>query len=106
MDTKTAISSLSALAQESRLAIYRTLVSADPAGMAAMKISERLGVPASSMSFHLKELSHAGWITSRQAGRHIIYAANVDKMATLLAFLSEQCCAAQAGAAITNRNSP
>jgi ArsR family transcriptional regulator, arsenate/arsenite/antimonite-responsive transcriptional repressor len=95
MDTKTAIQSLNALAQESRLAIYRALVEAGPNGMPAMKIAEQLGAPASSMSFHFKELHHAGLITSRQDGRFIIYAANFDRMSALLAFLSESCCAPQ-----------
>jgi len=92
METKTAITALAALAQASRLAIFRLLVTAGPAGLAAMKIGEILGVPASSMSFHLKELSNAGLITSRQDGRYIIYVASFDTMNALLAFLSDNCC--------------
>lgn len=92
MDTKSAIAALAALAQESRLAIFRLLVQAGPAGMAASRIAEALGIPASSLSFHLKELSHAGLITPRQEGRFIIYAAQFDTMNELLAFLTENCC--------------
>ncbi len=92
MDTKAAIAALAALAQESRLATYRLLVQAGPAGMAASKIAEALGMPASSLSFHLKELSHAGLITPRQEGRFIIYAAQFDTINALLAFLTENCC--------------
>lgn len=92
MHTKNAITALAALAQASRLAIFRLLVTAGPAGLAAMKIGETLGVPASSMSFHLKELTNAGLITPRQDGRYIIYVASFDTMNALLAFLSENCC--------------
>lgn len=92
MDTSAAIAALAALAQDSRLAAFRLLVQAGPAGMAASKIAEALGIPASSLSFHLKELSHAGLIAPRQEGRFIIYAAQFDTMNGLLAFLTENCC--------------
>lgn len=92
METRQAISALGALAQESRLAVYRLLVAAGPSGMAASRISEQLGVVPSSLSFHLKELSHAGLIVPRQDGRFVIYAANFATMNSLLAFLSENCC--------------
>lgn len=92
MDTKSAITALAALAQESRLATFRLLVQAGPGGLAASKIAEALGTPASSLSFHLKELSHAGLIAPRQEGRFIIYAAQFDTMNGLLAFLTENCC--------------
>lgn len=92
MDTKAAIAALAALAQESRLAAYRLLVQAGPAGMAASRIAVALGMPASSLSFHLKELSHAGLVTARQEGRFIIYTAQFDTMNGLLAFLVENCC--------------
>ena len=92
METTTALSALAALAQESRLAIFRLLVKLGPAGMAASKIAEELGLPSSSLSFHLKELTHAGLIKPRQDGRFIIYAANFEKMNALIAFLSENCC--------------
>ena len=92
MNTKEAISALGALAQESRLAVFRMLVCAGPAGMAASKIAEQLGVPPSSLSFHLKELTYAGLIQSRQEGRFVMYAANFDAMNALIGFLSENCC--------------
>jgi len=92
MDTKPAISALAALAQESRLATYRLLVQAGPAGMSATRIAEALSLPPSSLSFHLKELSHAGLVSARQDGRFIIYSANYDTMNALLAFLTDNCC--------------
>jgi len=92
MDNKEAVAALAALAQESRLAAYRLLVQAGPAGLAASKIAEALGMPASSLSFHLKELTHANMIVPRQDGRFIIYAAQYDRMNALLGFLSENCC--------------
>ena len=92
METKTAITSLSALAHESRLAVFRLLVQAGPAGLAASKISENLGIPSSSLSFHLKELSHAGLVNGTQDGRFIHYAANFDAMNGLIAFMTENCC--------------
>ena len=92
METNYALAALAALAQESRLAVFRLLVRLGPAGMAATKIAEELDIPSSSLSFHLKELTHAGLITARQDGRFIIYAANFDTMNKLVAFLSENCC--------------
>lgn len=91
MDTKAAIAALGALAQDSRLAAFRLLVSAGPAGMAASRIAEALGMPASSLSFHLKELTHAGLIAPRQQGRFLIYTAQAGAMDGLLAFLAEHC---------------
>lgn len=92
METKSAITALAALAQESRLAIFRLLVVVGPEGLAASKIAEQLEVPSSSLSFHLKELSHAGLIMARQDGRFIIYSANFAVMNELLGFLTESCC--------------
>jgi ArsR family transcriptional regulator len=92
METKNVIAALAALAQESRLAIHRLLVEAGPEGMAASKIAEQLGIPPSSLSFHLKELSHAGLITARQDGRFIWYAADFIAMNALLSYLTENCC--------------
>ncbi len=92
MNTKNVISALAALAQESRLAVFRALVQAGPEGMAATKISEHVGVPPSSLSFHLKEMSHAELVTSRQEGRFVIYAANFATMNGVIAFLTENCC--------------
>ncbi|THC40821.1 helix-turn-helix transcriptional regulator [Massilia sp. Mn16-1_5] len=92
MDTKAALAALAALAQESRLAVFRLLVQAGPAGMAASRIAEHLDIAPSSLSFHLKELSHASLLSSKQDGRFVIYAANVEAMNGLVGFLTENCC--------------
>ncbi|MDA8128446.1 MAG: metalloregulator ArsR/SmtB family transcription factor [Betaproteobacteria bacterium] len=92
MKTKAAVAALAALAQESRLAIFRALVQAGPAGLAAGRIGELTGIAPSSLSFHLKELSHAGMVDSQQAGRFVIYNANFAAMNALLGFLTENCC--------------
>ncbi|NEX63329.1 ArsR/SmtB family transcription factor [Noviherbaspirillum galbum] len=92
LQPKEAVTVLAALAQESRLAVFRMLVQVGPEGMAATKISEQLGVPASSLSFHLKELAHANLVTTRQDGRFIYYAANFGRMNDLMAFLTDNCC--------------
>ena len=93
METSTAVAALAALAQESRLAVFRLLVQAGPAGMAAGTISAAADIPPSSLSFHLKQLSHAGLVTSRQESRFVIYEANFEAAAALVAFLTENCCA-------------
>jgi DNA-binding transcriptional ArsR family regulator len=92
MDAKAAVRSLAALAQESRLEVFRLLVQAGPEGWPAGEIAERLGIPASTLSFHVKALSHAGLIESRQHGRFIYYSANFTAMNGLLVFLGENCC--------------
>lgn len=92
MDTKNVITALAALAQDMRLAVFRLLVTVGPGGLAASKIAESLAVPPSSLSFHLKELTHAGLIVPRQAGRFVIYAVNFETMNGLLGFLTENCC--------------
>ena len=92
METKQALAALAALAQESRLASFRLLVQAGPAGMSASRIAEALQVAPSSLSFHLKELTHAKLASPRQEGRFIIYVANFDTMDGLLGFLTENCC--------------
>ena len=92
MDTKNAIIALAALAQESRLAVFRLLVQAGPIGMAASKIAEHISVAPSALSFHMKELSHAGLVSSRHEGRFVIYVANFSTMNGVLAYLTENCC--------------
>ncbi|WP_076591787.1 ArsR/SmtB family transcription factor [Herminiimonas arsenitoxidans] len=92
MDTKATIAALAALAQESRLAVFRLLVQLGPEGLAATKIGEQLGIAPSSMSFHLKELTHADLITARHEGRFVIYSANFTTMNSLIGFLTENCC--------------
>jgi len=83
---------LAALAQTSRLAVFRCLVQAGPDGMQAGKIAEATGIPSSSLSFHLRELSHAQLVTSRQDGRFVIYAPNFAAVTELIGFLTENCC--------------
>jgi DNA-binding transcriptional ArsR family regulator len=103
MNTQSALAALSALAQESRLAVFRLLVQAGPAGLAASKIAEHLDIAPSSLSFHLKELSHAGLLASKQDGRFVIYSANIEVMNGLVGFLTENCCAGvPCGAAAPN----
>jgi ArsR family transcriptional regulator len=92
METRAVIGALAALAQDTRLDVFRLLVQVGPAGMAATKIAEHLVTPSSSLSFHLKELTHAGLIVPRQDGRFIIYAANFATMNSLISFLTESCC--------------
>ncbi len=92
METKNVISVLAALAQESRLGVFRLLVRIGPEGLAASKIAEQLAIPSSSLSFHLKELTHAGLVIPRQDGRFIIYAVNFETMNDVMAFLTDSCC--------------
>jgi ArsR family transcriptional regulator, arsenate/arsenite/antimonite-responsive transcriptional repressor len=93
MNPDLVIRALSALAQEHRLAAFRLLVQAGADGLAAGSIAERLGLPASSMSFHLAQLGHAGLVTQRRASRSIIYAADYAVMNGLMGYLTENCCA-------------
>jgi DNA-binding transcriptional ArsR family regulator len=86
------VKALGALAQPTRLTIYRVLVERGPAGMAAGQVAEKLKVAPATMSFHFKTLSHAGLIESRQEGRFIYYAANFSVMNGMLAYLTENCC--------------
>jgi ArsR family transcriptional regulator, arsenate/arsenite/antimonite-responsive transcriptional repressor len=93
METKNVITALSALAQETRLAIFRLLVETGPGGLAVGTIAEALAVPNATLSFHLKELSNANLLTATQNGRSIRYEANFDAMTALLGYLTENCCA-------------
>src|SRR5688500_13779436 len=92
METKQAIQSLSALAQESRLSIFRLLVQAGPQGLAAGAIGEALDLPPATLSFHLAGLTRAGLAQSRQEGRVVIYTAAYATMIALVGFLTENCC--------------
>ena len=96
MDTATATLRLAALAQETRLAIFRTLVQSGPEGLNPGVLAERLNTAQATLSFHLKELKHAGLIQARQEGRFIYYSADFDAMNRLLSFLTENCCAESA----------
>lgn len=92
MKTSEAVAALAALAQESRLEIFRLLVRAGPAGAPAGSIGEALEIPAATLSFHLKELKHAGLIGCTRDGRSLIYRADFGVMNGVLRFLTEQCC--------------
>jgi ArsR family transcriptional regulator, arsenate/arsenite/antimonite-responsive transcriptional repressor len=89
----TAVEALSALAQEHRLALFRLLVQAGAGGMAAGAIADALGVPNSSLSFHLAHLNRAGLIRQERQHRSLIYRANYAAMNALVAYLMENCCA-------------
>jgi ArsR family transcriptional regulator, arsenate/arsenite/antimonite-responsive transcriptional repressor len=93
MDSNIVVRALSALAHESRLAIFRSLVVAGPDGIAAGEIAQQLGLSPSSLSFHLRDLAHAELVKARQEGRFIFYSANFDAMSGLIGFLTENCCA-------------
>lgn len=92
MELSQAVKVLSALAQESRLAIYKILVQAGPAGTAAGQIAEQLGISSSALSFHMKELTYAGLAMARHEGRYVIYSAQIANMNELLVYLTENCC--------------
>jgi ArsR family transcriptional regulator len=92
METTQALQCLAALAQESRLSIFRLLVQAGPAGMAAGAIGEKLELPPATLSFHLAGLTRAGLAQSRQDGRFVIYSADYAAMNALVGFLTDNCC--------------
>lgn len=86
------VSSLAALAQEHRLALFRLLVEAGPDGVSAGDLADRLAIPRSSLSFHLNQLMQAGLIHQRRESRSLIYSADYEAMAGLVGFLTENCC--------------
>ena len=92
MESSSAIQSLSALAQEGRLAIFRLLVGAGSEGIAAGEIARRLGVPANTLSAQLNVLAHAGLVSAERAGRSVIYRAEIGAMSALVLFLMQDCC--------------
>lgn len=92
MEPKEALTALSALAQETRLAIFRRLITMGLEGESAGAIADALEIPAPTLSFHLKELEHAGLTTTRRDGRSVIHAARYDGMRDLLGFLMRDCC--------------
>jgi ArsR family transcriptional regulator, arsenate/arsenite/antimonite-responsive transcriptional repressor len=92
MEKQHALAALSALAHETRLDVFRLLVRAGPRGLAAGAIAEALGIPAATLSFHLKELKNARVARCRREGRSLIYGPDFAVMNDLLAFLTENCC--------------
>ena len=94
MDSSTTIGALAALAQETRLALFRLLVEQGPAGLTPGRIADVLDVPPATLSFHLKELANAGLIRARQESRFIHYSADFEAMNGLVAYLTENCCRA------------
>ncbi len=98
MEKPDAIAALAALAQDTRLDVFRLLVQAGPAGLPAGRIGEQLGLPSATLSFHLNQLRHAGLVAFRREGRSLIYAAEYAAMNGLLAYLTENCCQGDAAA--------
>ncbi len=92
MKSEDAIIALSALASEARLAVFRLLVKRGPEGYTPSELTKRLGVPAPTLSFHVKGLVQAGLVTSRREGRNLYYRPNFERMNTLVGFLTENCC--------------
>ena len=92
MEIQSAVKALTAIAQETRLSIFRILVQTGESGLSAGQIAKILSIPNATLSFHLKELSNVGLITARQESRFIYYAANFTAMNELLGFLTENCC--------------
>ncbi|HEY9550083.1 MAG TPA: metalloregulator ArsR/SmtB family transcription factor [Kiloniellaceae bacterium] len=111
MEKARALAGLAALAQESRLDIFRLLVESGPGGLPAGDIGDRLALPGATLSFHLKELRQAGLVSFRRAGRSLIYAADFTAMGGLVAYLTENCCggrcpAPQRGATACKETTP
>ena len=92
MEEKDAVASLAALAQAMRLRIFRALVGAGPQGMTPGALTAMLDVPASTLSFHLKELAHAGLLSQQREGRNLFYRPALDQMNDLLSYLTAHCC--------------
>ncbi|MCU4122126.1 ArsR/SmtB family transcription factor [Variovorax sp. N23] len=96
MESNDVVRSLAALAQPVRLQVFRCLVVAGPEGLTPGALVEAIGVPATSLSFHLKELTHAGLVSQERQGRHLIYRAAFDRMSALLGYLTQNCCQGEA----------
>lgn len=97
MDIKHAINAFTALSQETRLKVFKILIEYGSSGTAAGTISDRLGIPHNTLSFHLSHLTQAGLITARKDGRSMIYAANVASIEELIGYLRENCCILEKG---------
>ena len=92
MNEKAAVAALAALAQGMRLRVFRALIGAGPQGLTPGALSATLGVPASTLSFHLKELMHAGLVSQQRDGRNLIYRPSIGQMNALLEYLTAHCC--------------
>ncbi len=92
MNESDAVCAMGALAQETRLRVFRLLIAASPAGLTPGHLSEAVGIAPTALSFHLKELSHAGLISSEHDGRYLVYRASIAQMNDLLGFLTAHCC--------------
>lgn len=106
MESNDAVAALLALAQESRLGIFRLLVEAGPQGLPAGQIAEQMGLPAATLSFHLAHLKRAGLIACRRDGRSLIYSADFNEMSRLVGFLTENCCGGNAAHCAPARGIP
>lgn len=106
MEKSSAIVALGALAQETRLDIFRLLVQAGDGGIPAGQIGDRLGLPSATLSFHLTQLRQAGLVTFRREGRSLIYVAEYEAMNALIAFLTENCCGQGAAACLPGLGEP
>lgn len=95
MDEKAAVTALAALAQEARLRVFRALIGAGPAGMTPSAVAAMLDIPGSTLSFHLKELVHAGLVSVEREGRNLHYRPAFGQMNALLAYLTDHCCMGQ-----------
>jgi ArsR family transcriptional regulator, arsenate/arsenite/antimonite-responsive transcriptional repressor len=106
MDEQSAVASLAALAQGMRLRVFRALVGAGPQGLTPGALAATLGTPASTLSFHLKELMQAGMVTQQRDGRHLIYRPELAQMNALMVYLTAHCCQAADGAACEGVSPP
>ena len=95
MNETDVVRSLAALAQDVRLRVFRALVVAGPDGLTPGDLSTQLSVPPNALSFHLKELSHAGLVSQERQGRNLVYRASFERMNALLAYLTQNCCQGQ-----------
>jgi DNA-binding transcriptional ArsR family regulator len=103
MNSSTAVSALAALAQEARLKVFRSLVGAGPAGLTPSALSATLDIPATTLSFHLKELVHADLVTVERQGRNLHYRPALDQMNELIGYLTDHCCQGRACAPAARR---
>ena len=104
MDSGQAVQALAALAHDTRLEVYRMLVEQGPNGLSAGVIADRLGIPPSSLTFHVQHLHRVGLISQRRLSRQLIYAADFDTMNGLVGFLTENCCGRGVAACVPVRS--